>query len=308
MKKIHILAIIPFVFVGLFFACKNSSSENEPVKETSLTGTLTLYVDNTVQPITEDVVAVFESIYNNATITQVNKTETEVVNALLSDSIKVAVLTRKLTTEEEVHFKQKNILPKITHFATDAIALIVNKRTNDSIIDLEEVLNVLQGKASDKIDKLVFDNQNSSTINYLLKKAGVTTVTTQNVYSLQNNEEVIKYIDKNAGAIGVIGVDWLVQSPPSLKKHVNNVKVLAVSNTDTITGNKKYYKPSQSNIATGDYPLTRSVYVLNYQGRDGLGTGFAIYVSAHEGQRIVLKSGLLPVKIPSRDIILRNEL
>jgi phosphate transport system substrate-binding protein len=36
--------------------------------------------------------------------------------------------------------------------------------------------------------------------------------------------------------------------------------------------------------------------------------GFANYISAPDGQRIVLKSGLLPETIPTREIEVRNEL
>lgn len=307
MKRIYTLIVLGIIITGFFLACKNKASDGV-VEQTSTTGTLTLYVDNTVQPIAEDVIAVFESIYTRAKITQVNKTETEIVNALLSDSAKVAIMTRQLTEQEESYFKQKKIEPKITEFAVDAVALIVNERTQDSIIDLEEVLKVLRGEESEKVSKLVFDNQNSSTVQFLLKRAGIETASTKNVYSLKTNEEVIKYINDNAGAVGVVGVNWLVQPPPQLKEYVKNIKVLAVSNTNADTGEKNYYKPSQSDIATGFYPLTRKVYVLNYQGKDALGTGFAIYVRSQEGQRIILKSGLLPIELPTRDIEVRNEL
>jgi phosphate transport system substrate-binding protein len=46
----------------------------------------------------------------------------------------------------------------------------------------------------------------------------------------------------------------------------------------------------------------RKLYVLNYSNKNGLGMGFATYIGAFEGQRIILKSGLLPVEIPSREI------
>ena len=84
--------------------------------------------------------------------------------------------------------------------------------------------------------------------------------------------------------------------------------MLGVDNVKIDKKVKKYYKPSQSDIATGSYPLTRKLYVLNYQGRPGLGMGFANYISAPEGQRIILKSGLLPVEIPPREIEVRKDL
>jgi phosphate transport system substrate-binding protein len=48
--------------------------------------------------------------------------------------------------------------------------------------------------------------------------------------------------------------------------------------------------------------------MLNYQGKEGLGMGFASYIAGEIGQRIILKSGLLPVRIPSRIIQLRKEI
>jgi phosphate transport system substrate-binding protein len=48
--------------------------------------------------------------------------------------------------------------------------------------------------------------------------------------------------------------------------------------------------------------------VLNYQGYAGLGTGFASFVVGDTGQRIVLKSDLLPITIPDRNIIIRKDI
>lgn len=299
------------IFVmGMFFSCKGdkTTSDGKAVNETLIAGKTKVLVDNTVQPIVEDVLAVFHSVYSRSHVTQVNMTENEIVNVLLQDSASVVVLPRLLTAQEESHFEKLGIKPEVTPFATDAIAFITNKTAKDTVVNLEDVLKVLKGNTSDKVQKLVFDNGNSSTVQYLLKLAGVKQVPSQNVYSLKTNEEVIKYVHDTPGAMGIVGVNWLVQPPVSLMKYVDNITVLAVDNVKIDKGQKKYYKPTQSNIATGLYPLTRKLYVLNYRGGDGLGTGFAIYISSPEGQRIILKSGLLPVTIPSREIEVRKEL
>ena len=98
--------------------------------------------------------------------------KTEIVNALLKDSASVAVLPRNAYQKRRSHFKKKNIEPKVTEFATDAIALITNKQSADTVVNLEDVLKVLKGSLSDKISKLVFDNPNSSTVQYMLKGSG----------------------------------------------------------------------------------------------------------------------------------------
>lgn len=291
------------------FSCKtDKATGKKEIEETLTAGKRTIMVDNTVQPIVEDVLAVFHSVYDRADITQVNATETELINALLKDSVSVVVLPRLLTDEESAHFERKKITPKITQFASDAVAFVTNKTAKDTVINLDEVLKVLKGEPSDKVQKLVFDNANSSTVQYLLKLAGIKQVASQNIYSLKTNEEVIKYVHDTPGAIGIVGVNWLSQPTLSMSKYVSDIVVLAVDNVKIDKGVKKYYKPTQSNIATGSYPLTRKLYVLNYSNRMGLGMGFATYIGAFEGQRIILKSGLLPVEIPPREIEVRNKL
>lgn len=300
--------IFAVLIISILFSCKETNTENDKVAETLTSGSLTLYTDNTVQPIVEDVLAVFHSVYNKAHIEQVNMPEQDIIRALLQDSGKVAVLPRMLTEEEQARFDNKKIKPRITEFAVDAVALITNKKATDTVVELEEVLNVLRGRPSGKIKSLVFDNATSSTVQFLLKEAGIKSVPSAGVYALKSNEEVIKFVHDNDGVIGIVGVNWIVQAPLSLTQYIDNITVLAVDNVKTEKGEKKYYKPNQSNIATGDYPLTRKLYVLNYQGKQGLGMGFATYISAREGQRIILKSGLLPVDIPTREIEVRNKL
>ena len=303
MKNTIRIFFVCIATAAIVFSCKQDTDGKGGFEGESLTyGEATFVVDNTIQPIVEDVLAVFHSVYDHAEIKQVNITENEILQAITKDSARVLVMPRKLTTEEEAHFRNRKMTPRITEFAIDAIALITNKKAADTVINLEDVYAVMQGKASARVPKLVFDNPNSSTVKELMRLAGVKTIPSENIYSLKTNEEVIKFVHDNPGAIGIVGVNWLLQPPTDMVKYVEDVMVLSVDNVKIDKGVKKYYKPSQSNIATGSYPLTRKLYVLNYQGKKGLGMGFATYISAPEGQRIVLKSGLLPITIPTREV------
>ena len=115
---------------------------------------------------------------------------------------------------------------------------------------------------------------------------------------------MIQFVAKNEGMIGVVGVNWLFQPSPEMETIVDKVKVLSVKSLVS----EKYVIPSQENIAGGLYPLTRDIKMLNYQPFSGLGMGFASFVAGDIGQRIILKSGLVPVKIPSRNIKIRKEI
>jgi phosphate transport system substrate-binding protein len=291
------------VFVCFLFVMCNQKEQKSVKKESILKGSATVLVDETLLPIMEEEVAVFESSYD-ARIKLVSKSESEIVLSLFNSKSGIAVLTRNLTDQENKIFAQKKITPKITKFATDAIAFISNKSNKDTLIDLKHVIEFMQGKTSSKIKGLVFDNPNSSTVRYMNTLAGVNSIPEKGVYSFKTNEEVIKFVAKNEGMIGVLGLNWLTQPIPQMQQFVDLVNVLSVKGMS----GQNYYVPSQNNIAEGKYPLARDLFIINGQGYTGLGMGFASFVAGDIGQRIILKSGLLPVRVPGRKINIRNEI
>ncbi|MDI5948025.1 substrate-binding domain-containing protein [Flavobacterium sp. LB2P84] len=284
---------ILFSLVILVLACNKATNKKD--NETILKGSTTIYVDETLAPIIEDQVAVFENEYE-AKVKLVAKSESETVNSLFNEKAAIAILSRNLTTEELKIFKQRKINPKITVFATDAVAFISNKSNKDTLVALKDVISFMQGKSVASIKGLVFDNLNSSTVRYMNSLAGINAIPEKGVFSFKSNDEVIKYVSENDGMIGVVGVNWLSQPLPAMQKYVDDVATLSVKGLN----GDNYYIPSQNNIAEGKYPLARDLYIINCQGFSGLGMGFASFVAGDVGQRIILKSGLLPVRIPTR--------
>lgn len=299
MPKIYSIVLV--CFIGVLFVMCNQKEKVATHNESILKGTAAILVDETLTPIIEDQVAVFESNYD-AKIKIVSKSESEVVISLLKEKSGIAVLSRILSIQENKIFEQKKITPKITKFARDAIALISNKSTNDTLIDLRKIVEFMHGKKNSSIKGLVFDNPNSSTVRYMTDMAGTMAIPEKGVYSFKTNQEVIKFVAQNKGMIGVLGVNWLSQPMPEMQEYVDMVNVLAVN---SLSGGN-YYMPSQNNIAEGKYALARDLYIINCQGYTGLGMGFASFVAGDIGQRIILKSGLLPVRMPARKINIRK--
>lgn len=300
---LKVIAMFIVIFSAVL-ACKENVDQKKI--ETILTGQIDLYVDETVQSLVEGQVDVFQNQYD-ATIDVTAKSESEIVNDLLTGKTNMAVLTRRLTPDEENYFVNKKIVPRISHFASDAVVFIRNKNSNDSLLDLQEVYNLLKG-AKTQIQSLVFDNPNSSVVTYMNRWASVPNGKKENVFTLKSTKEVLEYVANNETAIGVIGLDAVAEPYPELQSLVDNVRVLAVKDVKTGKGDNSYYKPTQDNLGKGLYPLKRSIYVLNYQGSAGLGTGFASFVVGDIGQRIVLKSNLLPITIPDRNMNIRKKI
>lgn len=287
-------------------SCNKKDNNPEKLKETILEGTTTILVDQTVQPIIEDQVAVFENQYR-AKIKLVNKSETEVINDLITDKAKIAILSRTLSDKEKTVFENKKIYPKITKFAIDAVALVTSNQSQDTVVDLQEIIKLMQSKNS-KVKGLVFENANSSTVRYLSELSKITNLPKEKIFALNSHTEVYKYISENPGLIGVVGLNTIVQPTAENQIYLEKIKVMGVRNLSSKPNHLEYYKPSQENLANGFYPLQRDLYMLNYQGSAGLGMGFASFIAGEIGQRIILKSGLLPVRMPGRELNIRSQI
>ncbi|GGF18587.1 PstS family phosphate ABC transporter substrate-binding protein [Flavobacterium limi] len=299
LKNVKSLGLVVFI---LLFAMCNQKSKSDSNKETILKGSIEVTVDETVKPIVEDQVAVFEGTYYDAKVSIKTKSEAELINDLLNKKTKVVITARDLTQAEKDKFVKLKINPRVTPFATDAIAFISNKSNNDTLIALQTVIDFMKGEPNPRIKGLVFDNPNSSTVRFMKDLAKVKDIPADGVFSFKTNEEVIKFVAENDGMIGVVGVNWLSQPSPEMQDIIHNLNVLSVKGLNS----NEYFSPTQNDIAEQKYPLARELYIINCQGYTGLGMGFASFIAGDIGQRIVLKSGLMPVKTPGRKLQIRN--
>ncbi|NEU10361.1 phosphate ABC transporter substrate-binding protein [Flavihumibacter sp. R14] len=302
----HRFKFFSFIGVALIVsACQNQQAA--PTETTYTSGETSVIIDESFAPIIEDQSYVFEKHYPKSKLNRIYKPENEVLNLFLNDSVRVAVLSRELTADEAKRYQNKNIKLRVNRFAIDGIALITNRSNPDSLITVAEIISLMKGEPG-KIKSLVFDNPNSSTVRYMKDLAGIKELPAKGIYALKSNPEVIKYVNANPGSIGVIGINWVMQPDEDLEEIVGRLKIMGVKNLPGKPGSDAFYKPNQNDLALEMYPLTRNLYIINGEGKPGLGTGFASFIAGELGQRIVLKSGLLPDSIPSRQVIIKNKI
>ncbi|SEH76357.1 phosphate transport system substrate-binding protein [Paenimyroides aquimaris] len=281
--------------LSLLVSCKKSTESTTKIKEAYDKGTTQMYVESSVYPVVDDINEVFKSYYTNADIKLKMLSQNEILNAVYKDSNRLAVLPKTFSAEELAVFKGK-VVPKITPIAKDAVLFITQKNTNDTLINYNDVIEIFKGtKTSDKI--FVFHDANSAIVSNIMKDAKVDNIS-KNVYYTKTVEEIVSYINKNKNAIGVVGINWMLQPDDKIKENIKELRSMWVYN-DSL---KQYFAPSQSTIADNTYPLIRTINIIDVQGKTGLGTGFASFAASDKGQRIVLKSGLMPITLPKREI------
>jgi phosphate transport system substrate-binding protein len=258
----------------------------------------------------ESEIYTFETIYKYARIDTSYKSEAEVIEDFMNDSVPLIVTSRKLTTGEEATLNAQQIIPKTTRIALDAVALIVNNNNPDSTFFYNSIKDIFTGKITrwDQINpesklgeiRVIFDNYKSANPRYFKEKFGLDSLP-PTCYAVQSNREVISFIEKNPEAIGVISVNWISDYRDSVSQNfLQRIRVAGISDKDVNEYPARFYQPYQYYVAEGRYPFIREVYCINRQTYSGLAFGITAFIACDKGQLIVLHSGLVPATMPIR--------
>lgn len=301
------IIVVIALLIG-FYSCDKTGKKAEPT-DTPTSGEVNIAIDESYSLLFDTQIYTFESLYENATVHARYLPESEALKALMDDSVKVVVMNRALNDAEKQSFKAQNIFPIETKIAEDAIAFVVNNENPDTSLLFDQVEKILNGKdttwkqvnPNSTLGKLniIFDNPNSANARYIAEFSKQDKLPA-NAFAVKSNAEVIDYVSKNKGALGVVSVNWISDSDDSTSiGFLKKIKVVGISKEgDT----ERFYKPFQAYIKTKDYPFCRDVYMINRQTRAGLGKGFVSFVAGTKGQLIILKMGLVPAIAPVRMI------
>ena len=292
--------------------------EKKPNSSTS--GTMTMVCDDTFRNIMEQEVDVFEYQYPDAHILARYATQGEALDSLMSLNTRTVVIARDLTKKERDYLKSKRRNVKSSKIAVDAVALIVNKNNPCSMLTTKEVGDILSGSSTEWNDlepselgkiAVVFDNQSSSLVQFMKDSLLHGGDLGPNVYAQGSIPAVVEMVSKNVNAIGVLGVTWITSdmktaelTSDELAQSVlsdepiqgatlsQDVKVLKLRRPDEVTA----YKPYQQNIFDGTYPLYRPIYMVTTGVSGSLASGFYTFVTGDIGQKIIMKTGIMPAR------------
>jgi phosphate transport system substrate-binding protein len=309
------VAVLLGISALLVSSCK--SYNNKQINtETPTRGNIKIAVDESYKLLSDAEIEVFTSMYKYAHINPIYASEDSILSLFMKDSVRLMITSRKLTANEENFLKSKLIIARTTQIAWDAVAFVVNKNNADSLIAYNTIGDIFSGKVNSwkqvnpksKLGKMevVFDNQGSSNVRFLLKKFEQSALP-EICYASKSNPSVIDYVESHPNALGIISVNWVSDKDDSIThSFLNRVRVVAVSPEEFSEGDD-YYKPHPGYIADKSYPFVREVYAISRESFAGLGRGFIQYVASDQGQRIVLKMGMLPATMPIRLVQISKE-
>ncbi len=306
----NFLLKIHYLLIGLMLilvSCTGGSNSG-PV-ETATSGNIRIYADESFQPLIETEVYTFTHLYKHAKITPIYKPEYDIINDFMNDSVKVIVTSKKLSDYQIQYLRDTQIIARTTTYAYDALAIVTNKKNKDTLLKYNSIKDIFLGKIKNWKEinpkselgdiRIIFDNNKSGNIRYFKELFEIKDSLPHNFYAVNNNPGVIEFVSRNPDALGIISANWISNKNDSLSmSFINKINVVAISQQFVNDGN--YYRPYQGFIYDKSYPYVREIYLISRETFTGLGSGFINWACAEQGQRIVLKSGLVPATMPIR--------
>jgi phosphate transport system substrate-binding protein len=309
-----ILSILPVL--GLLLTLTSCGNMGKTAtNETPTRGNIRIISDESFQPLIETEVFTFTHLYSNAKIKPEFKPEYDVINDFMNDSVKVIVTSKKLTDYQIQYLRDTQIIARTSTYAYDALALITNHDNKDTLLKYGNVKDIFQGKLKKWKDineksklgniNVIFDNTKSGNIRYFKELFDIKDTLGSNFFAVNSNTEVLNFVSRNPDALGIISVNWISDRNDSLTmSFVKKVNVIAVSQQYINDGS--YYRPHQGFIYDKSYPFVREIYLISRETFAGLGSGFINWACGEQGQRVVLKSGLVPATMPIRLVQIKH--
>jgi len=316
--KIPLISGLPvfFIICGILLLAGCGGGIKSTDTDTPTTGKFKIGIDDSYSLLIDAELYTFQSLYPYSRIDTLCRTEADIFNAFMKDSVSLMVVNRKLTKDEETRLNAQQIYPKTTKVAYDAVAFIINRENPDTTLFFDQVKNIFEGKIKSwkeinpksKLNdvKIVFDNYKSCNTRYFREKFNLSKLPDV-CFAESNNKEVINFVEKNKGAIGVVSVNWVSDKNDTVShSFLNRVKVVAISPPGSTDLHGEFYTPHPAYIAEGTYPFTREVYCINRQAYVGLAYGISAFIAGEKGQLIVLHSGMVPASMPVRLIEVKH--
>ena len=265
--------------------------------DTVKSGTIHISVDETFKPVIDSEIQVFESLFPQAHIIPSYKPEAECLKDLIKDSTRMIIITRGLDSAEEKFYKDSiKYAPNYDKVANDAVALIVNNKSPDSVFTLSKIRGILDGSTADKQIAVLDGLSATSSVRFVVDSIlRGKPFDRKKVFAAKNTTDVINYVANNPNSIGFVGVSWIGNKEDTAQ--LTFLQKVRIASLECRCIEKTFVKPFQYNIMTRRYPLVRGLYYVVKENYDGLGSGFSNFLQDEKGQLIFKRAYLGPSKL-----------
>jgi phosphate transport system substrate-binding protein len=211
------------------------------------------------------------------------------VAALINGTTEIANASREMKDAEKAKLRERyNTLPTETTVAKDGLAVYVHESNPVQQLTLEQLRDIYLGDVTNWKDvggpdaRIVLLSRENSSGTYVFFKDNVLKGEdfASSAQTLPGTAAVVNAVARERNGIGYGGAAYA--------KGVREVKLVGADG--------QAYLPSQENVASGKYPLSRGLYMYTRAKPAGEAKAFIDFCLSPEGQKLVSQVGYYPVK------------
>ena len=291
-RKVLVKLTLLLVLPG-WFGCKSYQKQMDELPDAFDRGTINISVDESFKPVVDELIQVYEASRPNTKINVQYKPEAACLRDFATDSIRLVIATRGFNEREKQFIEDSLKLgPEKLVVARDAIAVIVNPGSPDSLFSMTDIKEILKGTFKKNLIP-VFDGTNAtSTVRFIIDSVLKSDSLTPKAMAAKTSEGVIEYVAKNQNAVGFVGVSWIGNKEDTMQ--LSFLKKVKIAHLESRDKEGVYILPVQNNIYMERYPMVRDLVYILKERHTGLGHAFADFMSGEIGQLIFKRAYLDP--------------
>ena len=279
MKKPAILsiALLSVLLIALIGSgCLNQNNES-----------ITISGSTTVLPLIQDVVEKYDAENKDVVISVKGGGSGTGIAELIDKSNDIAMSSRDIRQQEINDAIANGITPKEYIIAYDGITVIVHPANPVNNLTLDQLQSIYAGEitnwnevgGNDAVIAVISRDSASGTQEYFQEAVMRDKDFRSDMITQSATGAVTQEVGQNEKAIGFIGAAYQVSS----------VKTLGIE----VDGTAVY--PTDENVLTGKYPISRALYLYTNENSSKAVQDFINFVLSPRGQQIVKDVGYVPI-------------
>ena len=219
------------------------------------------------------------------------------ITGLINQTCDIADHSREWKQKEIDLAWEKGVSPRQFVAAVDGLSIIVNERNPIEQLTMAQIGALYRGEIKNwktlgdySAPVSLYGRQsNSGTYVFMQEHVLGNKNYSADTKEMNGNAQIIEGILQDEGAIGYVGVGYLYDEKHRIRK---GLKVLKVSKEPNGTG---YLPMDKAAVASGDYPVSRPLYMSTNGKPKGDAERFLRWVVGPEGQAVVEREGFFTI-------------
>jgi|GEM_PF-5903430 len=291
----------------MLYACRLGDAN--PLSETigSPQAVIQLYADSTLKSLLEQQVEIFENEVNNIDI-ETHYLSSEAVRRGFIQGKYCEVWLADGCTDSELSKMEasRKLFPHQYKVASTALALVSHAHKGLDSLSIEEMKELVSRGPTKNASGLVIENGEGRLLQNLLNILDIDKPS-EKIYSLKSHTEVINYMQTNPNMLGIIDYIHLCNRySDEVKKAKEEIKIVSLISKDSL-GITSSSSANQSDIYNGSYPFIREIYYADCIDTLPYKRVWINWLHSPKSARITLKAGLVPSKMPERNILVNED-